>query len=55
MRAAGHLRVSKSRVDRVVTRLKEQKWICKQGRKWVPTSQGIEVLKQAGEGHESDD
>lgn len=53
--ADGKRGVSKSRVDRVVTRLKEQKWICKQGRKWVPTSQGIDVLKQAGEGHESDD
>lgn len=47
--ADGQRGVSKSRVDRVVQRLKEQKWITKSGRKWPLTPQGWEVLKQAGE------
>lgn len=41
--------VPKSRVQRCVARLKEQKWITKDGRKWKPTDQGKAVLKQAGE------
>lgn len=53
--ADGKRGVSKSRVERVVTRLKEQRWICKKGRKWVLTSQGIAVLEQAGEGASNDD
>ena len=52
--ADGKCGISKSRVDRVVKSLKEQKWVCKTGRKWVPTSQGLAVLKQANEGNEND-
>jgi len=52
--ADGQRGVSKSRVDRVVQRLAEQKWITKQGRKWALTAQGMEVLKQASEGFDPD-
>lgn len=47
--ADGQRGISKSRVDRVIQRLAEQKWIAKNGRAWALTSQGWEVLKQAGE------
>lgn len=52
--ADGKCGISKSSVERVVKSLKEQKWICKQGRKWVPTPQGLVVLKQANEGTKND-
>ena len=47
--ADGQRGVSKSRVDRMIQRLAEQKWITKNGRQWALTTQGWEVLKQAGE------
>jgi hypothetical protein len=46
--ADGKRGISKSRVDRVVQRLAEQRWINKVGRKWGLTSQGKAVLEQAG-------
>jgi len=52
--ADGARGISKSRVDRVVQRLAEQKWITKKGRKWEPTSQGWAVLEQAGEKVDAD-
>lgn len=47
--ADGQRGVSKSRVDRVIQRLHEQKWIAKNGRKWALTTQGVAVLQQASE------
>lgn len=52
--ADGQRGISKGRVERVVQRLAEQKWIAKQGRKWALTTQGMEVLKQASEGFDPD-
>lgn len=52
--ADGKRGVSKSRVDRVIQRLAEQRWIAKSGRRWALTGQGLEVLKQAGEAVDTD-
>jgi hypothetical protein len=52
--ADGKRGISKSRVQRCVKSLKDEKWIRKNGRKWVPTDQGLAVLKQAGESVNSD-
>ena len=48
--ADGQRGISKSRVGRVVKTLTENKWIQRVGRNMVITNEGIQVLKQAGEG-----
>ena len=46
--ADGQRGVPKTRVDRVIKTLKDNKWIHKVGRKLAVTTEGLEVLKQAG-------
>ena len=52
--ADGQRGISKSRVGRVINNLAEQRWITKHGRKWALTTQGVAVLKQAGEAYDTD-
>ena len=53
--ADGSRGVSKSRVDRVIHRLAEMRWITKMGRKWKLTPQGAAALEQASDGPSNDD
>lgn len=52
--ADGKRGTSKSRVQRVISSLAEQRWLKKHGRKWALTEQGAAVLKQAADAIDED-